>query len=356
MQKALLLPPLLHVVPSQKAATKYRFVDLCAGIGTGRLGLEQAGFECVSYSEIDASASVLYEQLHGTQHLNQGDLTLITDDALPSCDLLIAGFPCQTFSIVGKRKGLEDDRGQIIYHLVRLLKAKQVPYFIFENVKGLATLQQGAILREILKMLEEAGYRVHYDILNSLDYGVPQSRERIYLVGIHRDLAEQDFRFPTPSQKNGLALRDCLIETDASFILQDHTPKYETFLRYLHNKYNQGQYQLDELLQHEYLVLDTRQSDLRLYRDKVPTLRTGRHGILYVKHGQLRALSAKEAMRLQGFPELYIERLSDYANTDLLSKVGNAMSIPVIQALGEALYPIMQANDIVVSRVFCRGG
>jgi DNA (cytosine-5)-methyltransferase 1 len=345
MQQALLPPLLLHVLPSKKPSKKYRFIDLCAGIGTGRLGLEKAGFECVGYSEINASATYLYEQLHGKKHPNQGDLTLISAEQLPSCDLLIAGFPCQTFSIVGKRKGLDDDRGQIIYHLVRLLKAKQIPYFIFENVKGLVNLQQGAILKEIITTLEEAGYSVHHNVLNSLDYGVPQSRERIYFVGVRRDLEHQRFVFPAQHREIPRALKDCLIETDTSFILQDNTPKYDTFLRYLQNKYNKGQYTLEELLRHDYLVLDTRQSDLRLYQDKVPTLRTGRHGILYVKEGQLRALSAKEAMRLQGFSEAYINRLSDYANTDLLSKVGNAMSIPVIQALGEALMPIMHANE-----------
>ncbi|MEK7072741.1 MAG: DNA (cytosine-5-)-methyltransferase, partial [Patescibacteria group bacterium] len=113
----------------------------------------------------------------------------------------IAGFPCQTFSVIGQRKGMGDHRGQVIYGLIKIMNAKNLPYFILENVKGLVNHEGGKTLRVILEELDKAGYRVYCKVLNSLNYGVPQMRERIYFVGIRKDLAKND-NFPWPEPVN----------------------------------------------------------------------------------------------------------------------------------------------------------
>lgn len=308
-----------------------KFMDFCAGIGGGRLGLEQNNIECVAYSEIDLSADSTYKLLFGTEEDNYGDLMNIDIKILPNFDILIAGFPCQTFSIVGKREGFSDSRGQIIYGLIKILTEKNVPCFILENVKGLVNHNNGKTLNTILKELSNAGYCVYYRVLNSENYGVPQFRERIYFVGIKKGLAKKEFEWPKPTEPPNI--RDYLIDTDNEVLAMDNP----TWQKYLNNKYNRGRFNFEELLKEDYLVLDWRQSDLRLYRGKTPTLRTGRHGILYVKDGKLRKLSGYEALLLQGFPKEIAERAEKINNSRLLSQAGNAMTVPVIRKIGKSL-------------------
>ena len=318
---------------------KMNFIDLCAGVGAGRLGLEANGLQCVGYSEIDKDAEHTYRTLHGEEEA-LGDLTQIKTESLPHFDFLIGGFPCQTFSIVGKRCGLQDeDRGQIIYHIARILKESSNSFFILENVKGLVNHDKGRTFEIVLNLLKDLDYVVHSSILNSLDFGVPQMRERIYLVGIKTELVKKgkSFSFPEKIERD-YSIADFLSDNRDEFIFNSSNKTYETFDRYLKNKYNQGKYDLVELLKEDYIVLDTRQSDLRIYKQKVPTLRRGRHGILYVKNGQLRKLSGYEAFLLQGFNKnLALKASKKQANGKLLAQAGNAMTINVIEAITKEL-------------------
>lgn len=164
-----------------------RYFSMFSGIGGFELGIQQAAdslgitTECVGYSEIDKPAIKTYEEHF--DHDNYGDATGIDADALPRFDLLVAGFPCQPFSIAGGRKGFGDTRGTLFFDIARILAAKQPAYFILENVKGLVSHDGGATLRTILRTLDGLGYDVQWKVLNSKDHGVPQNRERIYIVG-----------------------------------------------------------------------------------------------------------------------------------------------------------------------------
>lgn len=316
----------------------YTFMDFCSGIGGGRLGLEQNGFSCLGYSEIDKNAIHTYKSLYGDE-LFLGDLTQIDMQSLPIFDLLISGFPCQTFSIVGKRCGLDDiDKGQIIFHLANIMSKKQPKYFILENVKGLINHDKGKTLETVLKLLNSIGYNVQYKLLNSMQFGVPQMRERVYFVGIKKELSTQNnFTFPK-EQEQECDLSKFLCDDREDFIFKKNVKSYETFLRYLNNKYNKDKYSLEKILSEEFLVLDTRQSDLRLYRNKVPTIRRGRQGILYVKNGILRKLSGLEALLLQGFEKKYaFDAIKHQTNSHLLAQAGNAMTVHVIDAIAKQL-------------------
>ena len=165
------------------------FMDFCSGIGGGRLGLEQAGLKCVGYSDTARLAPITYRLMHDTRNeKNYGNLKRVNTSILPSFDMLIAGFPCQTFSVIGRKDGFSDDRGQIIFHLARIIKETQPACFLLENVKGLVTHDKGNTLKIILNELNEVGYDVTYKVLNSLDFGVPQMRQRVYFVGINKNL------------------------------------------------------------------------------------------------------------------------------------------------------------------------
>lgn len=316
-----------------------KFMDFCAGIGGGRLGLELNGLTCIGHSEIDDEPNKTYK-LFFNDEKNYGDLMNIDTSKLEDFDLMIAGFPCQTFSICGKRAGFDDNRGLVIYGLIKILIEKNVKAFIMENVKGLVNHDGGRTLQIISEKLDDAGYDFDYKVLNSLDYGVPQMRERIYLVGVRKDEHTLPFSFPEPIETPDI--RNFLIDTDNKIL--DKNDK--TFQKYLNNKYNVGKYDIDEILKKDYLVLDTRQSDLRLYEGKVPTLRTGRHGILYVKDGQLRKLSGYEALLLQGFPKELADKTKTYKITEgkLLSQAGNAMTVNVIEKVTKQLLDCLDIN------------
>ena len=315
---------------------KMKFIDFCAGIGAGRLGLQNLGLSCVGFSEIDKYAERTYREFFGQDEKNHGDLMKINAKDLPDFDLMIAGFPCQSFSVIGQRKGMNDHRGQIIYGLIKIMNAKNLPYFILENVKGLVNHDGGNTLKVILEELDKAGYKVYHRVLNSLDYGVPQMRERIYFVGIRKDLVNgNNFEWPKPVFPPDV--QDYLID-NGEMEFNEKKRAYETFLKYLDNKYNKGLFKIEKLLKEDYLVLDTRQSDLRLYRNKVPTLRTGRHGVLYVRNGKFRRLSGLESLLLQGFPKNLSEKTKGkIADVYLLSQAGNAMTVSTIEAIGKSL-------------------
>lgn len=167
--------------------THVRYFSMFSGIGGFELGIEQAAdelgltTECVGYSEIDKQAIKTYEEHFN--HDNYGDATLIDPDSLPEFDLLVGGFPCQAFSIAGKRLGFEETRGTLFFDIARILEAKQPRFFILENVKGLISHKKGETFRTIIRTLDELGYQLQWKVLNSKDFGVPQSRDRVFIVG-----------------------------------------------------------------------------------------------------------------------------------------------------------------------------
>lgn len=160
-----------------------RYLSLFSGIGGFELGIQQAhpDWECVGYSEIDKYAIQVYDKHF--KHKNYGDITAIDTGDLPDFDLLVGGFPCQAFSIAGKRRGFDDTRGTLFFDIARILKDKRPRYLVLENVKGLLSHDSGKTLQTIFGILSELGYEFEWQVLNSKDFGVPQNRERIFIVG-----------------------------------------------------------------------------------------------------------------------------------------------------------------------------
>lgn len=313
-----------------------RFFDFCSGIGGGRIGLENNGLNCVGHCEIDENTANTYA-LFFNDNRNYGDLTKIDVGGLPNFDFLIAGFPCQTFSIVGKRAGFEDERGMVIYSLIKIMKEKEVKYFILENVKGLINHNRGKTFEVIKEALKEAGYNIYYKVLNSFDYGVLQMRERIYIIGIKKERDAGNFKFPERNTKT-LNFDDFLDEeNDLYFDINS-----KTFQKYLSNKYNVRKYTNEELLSLENFVIDWRQSDLRKYKEIFPTLRTGRHGLLYVKNKKIKKLNGYEALLLQGFPKEIAIKVKEHKLNDnkILSYAGNAMTVNVIDSIAKEILKI----------------
>ncbi len=319
------------------------FFDFCSGIGGGRLGLEQCGLSCVGYSDTSRLSATTYNLMHDTENeKNFGNLTKIQSENLPDFDILIAGFPCQTFSVIGRKQGFNDDRGQIIFHLARLIEENKPKCFILENVRGLVTHDKGETLKIIMKRLTDCGYTVSYRVLSSIEYGVPQMRQRVYFVGIRNDINVDVSNFEWPQTLERPHLSNYLIDED-NYITDDNL---ERFSYYLNNPTNQGNYTPNSFLDEEYLIIDTRMSDLRLYRGRVPTLRSHRDGVFYVKNGTLRQLTGYEALLLQGFPKQLADKVKDVVtDRHLLMQAGNAMTVNVIKGLGTSLINLFKIKE-----------
>lgn len=313
----------------------HTFFDFCSGIGGGRLGLENCNLKSIGYSDTSRLSVKTYNYMHNTEaERNYGNLKKIDGTKLPNFDLLIAGFPCQTFSVIGRRAGFSDDRGQIIFHLIRLLNETRPKCFILENVRGLVSHDKGETIKFITKSIENIGYSVEYKVLTSLNYGVPQMRQRVYFIGFDKSLGLKASNFVWPSEVKSPPLSQYLID-DNNDISEEN---YERFSYYLKNPTNEGKYKPTDFLDEEYLIIDTRMSDLRLYRGKVPTLRSQRDGIFYVKEGKIKELTGYEALLLQGFPIEYANKVKNVvSNRHLLMQAGNAMTVNVIEALGKSL-------------------
>lgn len=164
-----------------------KFIDLFAGIGGFRLGMESAGHECVAFCEIDKFARASYKAIHNTEgEIELHDITTVTDDEIRNIghvDAICGGFPCQAFSIAGHRRGFEDTRGTLFFEIARFASILKPKYLFLENVKGLLNHDRGNTFEVILSALDELGYDVEWQVLNSKDFGVPQNRERVFIIG-----------------------------------------------------------------------------------------------------------------------------------------------------------------------------
>lgn len=314
----------------------YTFMDFCAGIWCGRLWLERAGFKCVAFSEINKKAESTYRTFYWDEEKNFWDLMKINTKELPNFDVLIAWFPCQTFSVMWQRKGMEDPRGQIIFWITKILKEKKVKYFILENVKWLVNHENGKTIASITELLNEAGYHTKWQVLNTIDFGLPQSRDRVYFLWVRKDLWPFKTRLHFPEKKIRVWLEKYLIETSDKYKLNES--RLNTLEHYLKNKYNNWWITVNDLLKKTWYIIDTRQSDIRFYKWFSPTLRTWRHGLLYVKNGYLRDISGLEALLLQWIDyEKAIKTQWIITEQDLLGQAGNAMSVNVIESLWQSL-------------------
>lgn len=164
-----------------------KFLDLFAGIGGFRLGMESAGHECIGFCEIDKFARASYKAIHNTEgEIELHDITRVTDESIRgigSVDIICGGFPCQAFSIAGNRRGFEDTRGTLFFEIARFASILRPKYLFLENVKGLLNHDKGNTFEVILSALDELGYDVEWQVLNSKNFGVPQNRERVFIIG-----------------------------------------------------------------------------------------------------------------------------------------------------------------------------
>ena len=305
---------------------KIKFIDLFAGIGGMRLAFEAIGGTCVFSREWDKYAQKTYEANFGDMPF--GDITKISEKDIPKFDLLLAGFPCQPFSSIGKRQGFKHEtQGTLFYDVARIIDFHKPKAFLLENVAGLLTHDDGRTFTTIISVLTSIGYAIEYKILDSSDFGVPQKRDRIYIVGFNkRKVKPADFHFPKPrTSKVGIGK---FVESG----IKDLSISKHLQSVYIY-KLNDGR---PEVI--------TPESNF-----PVKTLVASYHKIqrltgTFVKDGPtgLRLLSENECKSIMGFPKSFKIPVS---RTQMYRQFGNSVAVPVVKAIARSIAKHLEENS-----------
>ena len=291
-----------------------RIIDLFAGIGGIRLGFEKIGAECVFSSEWDKHAQDMYELNFGERPF--GDINDISPCDIPDHDFLLAGFPCQPFSIAGKQLGFADTRGTLFFNIEKILQEKRPYGFLLENVSRLVTHDKGRTFKIITEKLQKLGYKLHYKVLNTIDFGLPQLRKRIYVVGFKENL---NFKFPE-SDGFKLTLKD-ILEPDENvpenYFVSDRI-KHKRFSRVKPNPPFPS-------IWHENIG-----GNISALPHSCALRAGGSYNYLLVNG--IRRLTGREMLRLQGFPESF---KINVVYTQVRKIAGNSVSVKVIELIAK---------------------
>lgn len=318
---------------------KFTFIDLFAGIGGMRIAYEQSGGRCVYSSEWNKFSQKTYEANFG--EIPDGDITKVNAEDIPDHDILVAGFPCQPFSIAGVSKknslgratGFEDKtQGTLFFDVCRILKAKRPKAFMLENVKNLKSHDHGRTFQIILESLEELDYQVFYDILDGQNF-VPQHRERIIIIGFDRKRygTEIPFEFNITPVEPKPVLKDILEENvDSKYTLTDHLWEYLQNYAAKHraagNGFGYGMAPLDGV---------SRTLSARYYKD-------GSEVLIAQEGKNPRRLTPRECARLQGFPDSFVIPVSDL---QAYKQFGNSVVVPLMKNLAELVTDTLSSMD-----------
>lgn len=308
----------------EKSLEGMTFIDLFAGLGGFRIALESLGAKCVYSNEWDEPVQKVYADNFGD--IPEGDITQIDEKTIPNHDILCAGFPCQAFSISGKKRGFEDSRGTLFFDIARIIKEKKPKVVFMENVKNFATHDDGRTLAVVKATMEELGYQFHQKILNAVDYGVPQKRERIYMICFRNNLDVTCFKYPKPFE---------LTRYVEDFLLDDENMVKHLYVDRPDIYYNDTQ--VDEYSNKSVRLGTVNKGGQgeRIYSTKgiAITLSAYGGGVFaktggYLINGRARRLHPRECARIMGYPDSY--KICKSAN-QAYKQFGNSVVIDVIQ-------------------------
>lgn len=310
----------------QDIDAKYNIIDLFAGVGGIRLGFEKAFKDKTNFvfsSELDKYAQITYNANHN--EVPHGDITQIEANEIPQHDIILAGFPCQAFSIAGLKKGFEDTRGTLFFDVARIAKHHRPKVIFLENVKGFKNHDKGNTFKVVKETLEELGYKVYWQVLNAKHFGVPQNRERIYIIGFLDHSV--DFEFPEKLEEVPV-LGDILdSKVDKKYTISDKLWAGHQRRKLEHKVKGNGFGYSMFNEKSEY----TSTLSARYYKD-------GSEVLIEQKNKNPRKLTPREAGRLQGFPNDFKIVVSD---TQAYKQFGNSVAVPVIEQLAKNILKVL---------------
>ena len=314
---------LLNAPFHDSASPKFTFVDLFAGIGGIRIPFTELGGKCVFSSEWDKAAQISYSYNFG--EVPFGDITKINSDSIPKHDVLLAGFPCQAFSIIGKMNGFADTRGTMFSEVARILQHHQPKAILLENVKQLVSHDGGKTFKVILDTLAELGYSVKWKILNALDFGLPQKRERVIIVGFKSAAACEQFNFDfEPIAYNLASVLEDDKNVDSSLFASD-------MILDKRRKRVEGKNVFYPSVWHE-----NKSGNISIL-PYACALRTGASYNYLLINGYRRP-SSRELLRFQGFPEKFKIEVS---HQEIRRQTGNSVAVPMIRAVAKKIIQLL---------------
>lgn len=308
----------------EKSLKGFKFIDLFAGLGGFRLALESLGAKCVYSSEWDIHAQKVYEMNFG--EIPDGDITKINEKNIPDHDILCAGFPCQAFSISGKRMGFEDSRGTLFFDVARIVREKKPKVVFLENVRNFASHDGGRTLDIVRSTMLELGYTFDYKVLSATDYNIPQKRERIYMVCFRNDLGIDSFKYPEPI-KLTRHVEDFLLPDSDSRVNDLYRLRDDVIIKNIDDEYSNTSKRVG--------IVGKGGQGERIYSPKgiAVTLSAYGGGFFaktggYLINGRPRRLHPRECARLMGFPDTY--KISESIN-QAYKQFGNSVVVDVLQ-------------------------
>ena len=304
-----------------------KFIDLFAGIGGIRIPFDELGYKCVFSSEWDKNACKTYIANFGD--IPAGDITKIKEQDIPPHDILLAGFPCQAFSIMGKMQGFNDTRGTMFFEIERILAYHKPKAILLENVKQLTTHDHGNTFKVILQKLSQLGYHVKYQVLNALDFGLPQKRERIIIVGFLDKFDSEKFNFDFEKKDYNLAS-----------ILEDENKIPANF--YASEKIRQKRldFTSDKIKFFPSVWHENTSGNISIL-DYSCALRTGASYNYLLVNGE-RRFTPRELLRLQGFPDSYKIVVS---TQEIRRQTGNSVAVPMIRMVAQKIDSILRSKE-----------
>lgn len=343
-----------------------KFIDLFAGIGGFRLGMEAAGHECIGFCEIDKFARASYKAVHNTDGIELHDITTVSDEfirGIGSVDIICGGFPCQAFSIAGARRGFEDTRGTLFFEIARFASILKPKYLFLENVKGLLNHDKGNTFKTIIGALDGLGYDVEWQVLNSKNFGVPQNRERVFIIGHLRrgrsgnvfPIIREDAKSDNQQSKieivgntknpngtgqgtgsvvyNSNGLVGTLLARDYKEPKQIAIPKIRVKEA---TKQGYAEAEIGDSINLSHPNSKTRRG--RVGKQIANTLLTGESQGVVEPDFRIRKLTPRECWRLQGFPDWCFDKAQEVnSNSQLYKQAGNSVTVNVIDAIAREL-------------------
>lgn len=318
-------------------------ISLFSGAGGLDLGFQKAGFDIVAANEFDKTIWETYENNHDTE-LIKGDICQIPSSAFPTCDGIIGGPPCQSWSEAGALKGIDDPRGQLFYEYIRILKDKQPKFFLAENVKGMMAKRHSEAVKNIISQFEDAGYDVFIHVLNASDYGVPQDRKRVFYVGFRKDLHINFSTPPTPYQHK-VTFKDAIFDLkDCAIPALGKNKTNGNQCKFSNHEYFIGAYSPIFMSRNrvrgwneQAFTVQASGRQCQLHPQAPKMIKVGENKQIFApgKEDLYRRLSIRECARVQGFPD---EFKFFYTNlNDAYKMIGNAVPVNLAYEMAKAI-------------------
>lgn len=326
-----------------------KIASFFSGAGGLDLGFKQAGFEIIFANEFDKDIWATYEYNHPETVLDKRSITSINEDEVPKCDGIIGGPPCQSWSEAGSRRGIEDKRGQLFFDFIRILQAKKPSFFLAENVSGMLAPRHKDALENIKNTFLEAGYDLHFKLMNASDYGIAQDRKRVIFIGFRSDL-NIEYSFPEPNGEVR-CLKDIIqdLENTAVPAINKSKPNPEAIIE--NHEYMTGGFSSMYMSRNRVRSWDEPSFTIQAGGRHAPIhpsapkmVKLEQDKFMFSPNGEYRRLSVRECARIQSFPDEFIFKYSDLNHG--YKMIGNAVNVDFARILAQSIMQALTQSEL----------